>query len=50
MHLLRACMAAALILAQPLVAQSLIPPPDARARIDRHFARLAGRPGCAVGA
>lgn len=34
----------------PLAAQSLNPPPDAKASIDRHFERLNGRPGCAVGA
>jgi CubicO group peptidase (beta-lactamase class C family) len=46
---LRACVAF-LLVAQPLAAQSLAPPPDARARIDRHFERFNGRPGCAVGA
>jgi CubicO group peptidase (beta-lactamase class C family) len=38
------------LIAQPLAAQSLTPPPDARARVDRRFERFAGRPGCAVGA
>ena len=41
---------AILLIAQPLVAQKLVPPPDAKERIDRHFGRFVGRPGCAVGA
>lgn len=45
----RACIAF-LLIAQPLAAQSLTPPPDAKARIDRQFERFNGRPGCAVGA
>jgi CubicO group peptidase (beta-lactamase class C family) len=40
---------ALLLAAHPLAAQSLSPPPDARARIDKHFERFAGRPGCAIG-
>ena len=43
-------LAALLLVAPPLAAQSLNPPPDAKARIDRHFERFTGRPGCAVGA
>jgi len=46
---LRACIAF-LLIAQPLAAQSLTPPPDAKARIDRQFERFNGRPGCAAGA
>ena len=49
MSALRVCLAF-LLIAQPLAAQTLTPPPDARARIDRHFERFNGRPGCAVGA
>ncbi len=49
MYTLRVCIAF-LLIAQPLLAQSLTAPPDARARIDRHFERFNGRPGCAVGA
>jgi CubicO group peptidase (beta-lactamase class C family) len=43
-------LAVLLLVAHPLAAQSLSPPTDARARIDRHFERFTGRPGCAVGA
>ena len=49
MHTLRACLAI-LLIAQPLAAQSLTAPPDAKARIDQHFERFNGRPGCSVGA
>jgi len=49
MHTLRACLAI-LLIAQPLAAQSLTAPPDAKARIDQHFERFTGRPGCSVGA
>jgi CubicO group peptidase (beta-lactamase class C family) len=49
MNTVRACVAFLLIV-QPLAAQSLTPPPDAKVRIDKHFERFAGRPGCAVGA
>jgi CubicO group peptidase (beta-lactamase class C family) len=48
---LRACACLVLLLiAQPVAAQRLTPPPDARATIDKHFERFAGRPGCAIGA
>lgn len=43
-------LAVLLLVAHPLAAQSLNPPPDAKARIDRHFERFTGRPGCTVGA
>ena len=49
MQRLGACLAI-LLLAQPLAAQSLTAPPDAKARIDQHFERFNGRPGCSVGA
>jgi CubicO group peptidase (beta-lactamase class C family) len=49
MYMMRACVAF-LLIAQPLAAQSLAPPADAKTRIDRHFERFTGRPGCAVGA
>ena len=49
MHTLRACLAI-LLIAQPLAAQSLTAPTDTKARIDQHFERFSGRPGCSVGA
>ena len=48
-YTLRICVTC-LLIAQPLAAQSLTPPPDARVRIDRHFERFSRRPGCEVGA
>jgi CubicO group peptidase (beta-lactamase class C family) len=39
-----------LLIASPVAAQRLTPPPDAGARVDKHFERFSGRPGCAVGA
>jgi len=41
---------ALLLVAQPVAAQRLTAPPDAEARIDKHFERFSGGPGCAVGA
>ena len=49
MYTLRICVTC-LLFAQPLAAQSLTPPSDAKVRIDRHFERFSGRPGCAIGA
>ena len=41
---------ALLLVAQPAAAQRLTAPPDAKARLDKHFERFNGGPGCAVGA
>lgn len=49
MSIFRTCVVL-LLIASPVAAQRLTPPPDAKARLDAHFARLTGRPGCAVGA
>ena len=45
----RLCLVLVLV-ATPVAAQRLTPPPDTKARIDKHFERFTGRPGCAVGA
>jgi CubicO group peptidase (beta-lactamase class C family) len=41
---------ALLLITQPLQAQRLVAPPDAKERVDRYFERFNGGPGCAVGA